>query len=327
MDRENHIIRNIPGKLITIVAFMVVFCLTTSTMQHSGQNHGGQSGFLNGIHASDPKLTINGNTELAMVATRGNGSLQAPYVIENRVIDAGNSGSAISMGNTNAFALIQNCTLTRAGSGSDAGLRLDYCTNVNVTGNRVLNNAYYGISLDHCTNITIQNNNASNNWMGMKLNASPNNTISNNTVLNNLEGIAIISSNDVICETNTIFSTYYDGIAISDSLRAVLSNNPMISCGIALSGSTRIATTSHSIAPTNTVNGKPIYYYSNTTGLKGSDFVGAGQVLIANCNDSVITGLDVDGGSGGALVAWSKNVTITFNTITNILHESCIHVL
>ena len=48
---------------------------------------------------------------------------------------------------------------------------------------------------------------------------------------------------------------------------------------------------SHYIDTTNLVNGKPLYYYKSEIELGPNNFSNAGQVILVNCNNSVISNL------------------------------------
>lgn len=53
-------------------------------------------------------------------------------------------------------------------------------------------------------------------------------------------------------------------------------------------GSTIQQASSNVVDLTNTLMGKPVYFYAGKNGLKESDFINAGQVILANCNDSIV---------------------------------------
>ena len=67
----------------------------------------------------------------------------------------------------------------------------------------------------------------------------------------------------------------------------------MISCGISLMDRSYYFSTI-SIDTSNTVNGKPIYYYINERNLDTSNFTDAGQIILGNCSFSTISDLDTD---------------------------------
>jgi len=87
-------------------------------------------------------------------------------------------------------------------------------------------------------------------------------------------------------------------------------------CGISLEGSLA-EMASHSIDKTNLVNNKPVYYYANELGLGSNNFTDAGQIILINCNSSIISGLDLSNGTTGIYLGYSNNNTLSGNTADN----------
>jgi len=63
---------------------------------------------------------------------------------------------------------------------------------------------------------------------------------------------------------------------------------------------------------TNTVNGKPVYYYKNDTGFTVP--YGAGQVILANCHRITVENQNISNGSAGIFVGYSSYISLTNNT-------------
>ena len=208
---------------------------------------------------------------------RGNGSWGNPYIIENITMDA--SSSPIGSG-----IFIEN-------SKNDYFI-INNCTVYN-TGSGI-NDA--GIKLENTNNGSLTNNNCSdNNRYGISLyNNCENNTISGNIANNN---------------------TQY-GIYLADVNNAKLSGNQMTGCGVGIFGSL-VDRSSHTIYINNKVNGKPLYYYVNETGLDADNFTGSGQVILINCSDSVISNLNTSQGSLGIHLYSCDNNTVSGNTANN----------
>jgi parallel beta-helix repeat protein len=95
-----------------------------------------------------------------------------------------------------------------------------------------------------------------------------------------------------------------------------LSGNLMNYCGIFLEGSL-VEMASHSIDNTNLVNNKPVYYYTNQIGLGASSFTDAGQIILIDCNNSIISGLNLSNGTTGIHLGYSNNNTLSGNIINN----------
>ena len=117
------------------------------------------------ISKISPKIHIISNTGWASFYAEGNctgaGTSTIPYVISDRLIDAGGSGSGIIIQNSDVYFEIRNCTIwNTGGSWNDAG-----------------------INLNGVKNGLIENNTLSDNWHGVRLDNSDNNLILNNTIL------------------------------------------------------------------------------------------------------------------------------------------------
>ncbi|TFF89713.1 MAG: hypothetical protein EU548_06720 [Promethearchaeota archaeon] len=154
------------------------------------------------------------------------------------------------------------------------------------------------------------------------------NNISNNII--NKSGINGINLNASVvdygstnCNDNTIIGNIleesrYHGIYLFECTNITVSGNNMTKCGLGISfpkesSRTIEVITSNNIDITNLVNGNPIYYYTNELNLGHSNFSNPGQVILINCNDSVISNLNISQGSIGITLNRCIN-----NTISNI---------
>jgi len=182
--------------------------------------------------------------------------------------------------------------------------------NCNFFNNILFNNFFQDISI-HESNSNSFKNNLMNNLLTYQCSQI---TIENNTFLDN--------------------SNSYKGIEIRYSLDCYINNNSFLTDGIAINGNNRLHWTSHKIE-NNIVNNSPIYFMKNTNGgMVPSD---AGQVILANCSDMTIQGLNLtnlglaiqlghsnnnnitnnflSNNSGGIILKWSLNNLITDNKI------------
>ena len=268
----------------------------------------------------------------------GQGTYSDPYVIEDLVIDSGGSGSCILIENSDIYFRIENCTLYNSvGLHGDAGIQLSHVTNSKLINNDCSSNDY-GILLDNSDNNTVSGNNANNNHQGIFLKESDYNTVSGNiandnyqgiyldesdynTVLknnvnNNFEGIYLYKSDYNTISGNNASYNRYDGIYLYESDYNTFLGNIMNECGLYMYGSFE-SLGSHEIDTTNLVNGKPLYYYSNEVNLGPNDFTSAGQVILINCHDSIISNLNISYTSTGISLFYSNNNTISSNTANN----------
>ena len=131
--------------------------------------------------------------------------------------------------------------------------------------------------------------------------------ISDNNCLNNYHGISIANSNDNRIANNICTSNLLAGIAILSSANNKLSGNGMHDSGIWVE-SDSIANYTHEIDESNTVNGKPVYYWNDVTGSRVPD--DAGQVILVNCTNITVEDQNVKNTSIGIAVVFSSDVAI-----------------
>ena len=205
------------------------------------------------------------------------------------------------------------------GSGSsdsidlDAGIKVESDNNI-ISNNTCNSNNDNGISLWGSSDCKITNNTCnSNNGQGISLWDSRDCKITNNTCnSNNYYGICLVSSDNCTLSTNTCNSNNGQGIYLIDSRDCKIRNNTMNENGISIYDSSLETWNSHTVETTNTVNGKPVYYYKNVTGFTVP--YGAGQVVLANCSWINVENQNCSNGSVGILVGYSSNITLTNNT-------------
>ena len=181
------------------------------------------------------------------------------------------------------------------------------CNNNTIAGNTVNNNTRDGIHISyHCDFNTISGNTANNNYdIGIFLDHNINNNISGNTANYNFCGILLSSCNNI-----------------------TVSGNIMNECGLLISGFFE-ELSSHNIDTSNLVNGKLLYYYTNEVNLGPTNFTNVGQVILVNCNNSMISNLNVSQATQGVSLYYCNNNIIsgiTANNNSNIgicLFRSC----
>jgi parallel beta-helix repeat protein len=238
---------------------------------------------LTGINPNN--TTINGN---------GNGDVI--YVSADRVNITGFTvtGSGNSIGYAGIeLNNVQNCKVfNNIASGNRHGILLDSSERNNITSNNISSNTECGIYFKLS------------NW---------NNIIGNN-ISNNKEGIEIrgTSTNNSIIANNISLNTIY-GIYLWSSGWNTLKNNSMTEDGIYILGGELQDWNTHDIDTSNTVNGKPIYYWKNQVcGLVPS---GAGQIILANCTNVSIQNQELNNGSVGLELGFSSYNRIIGNKI------------
>ncbi len=210
--------------------------------------------------------------------------------------------------NGNGIALIDYCDGTIISNNSiydnSNGISIsDHSNNGQIYNNTVINNANTGIYLEkYCDNYTIDNNNVSYNTVGINAYGGAGSCnylkISHNELHNNSDyGI------------QTMFSRY-----------TKIWENKLFGCGFLIeSPNNLVYFRDITVSSNNTVNGKPVYYSVEKKGLKSSDFPNAGQIILIDCNDTILTNFDFAFCSIGIYLYGVYNSLN--NTISNVHSE------
>jgi len=265
----------------------------------------------------------------------GSGTLSDPFVIQDLVLIGNGTGTGISIGNSkNVYFRIENCIILNF----TYGIRLAISCN----GTLLNNNCSYneiGIYLDgwidipnptpemvaqcYCMNNTVSNNFVSNNEDygiycrgGFGEKKLENNTIKENLINNNRYGIYLLA----FCNNNS----FLDNILINNEAPGFFLEGPcydnhfignlMRGCGFYSHYSQFFSNT---IDTTNFVNDGNLYFYVNSTGLNNDDFLNAGQIMLFNCNNSIISNLDLSDGSVSISLIECNNMEINYNNLSS----------
>jgi parallel beta-helix repeat protein len=272
------------------------------------------------VNESDPTQNW-ANTAASEPWCSGSGIWSDPYVIDDVTIDLQNGdNSCISVFDSNVYFQIKDCTLLNAGWGTfnNAGIFLSNTNNGQLISNNCSSHEYVGIYLDQCDNNTISGNIASDNQNGIELDYSHYNTITGNAPYSNrANGIDVWrSDNNTIIGNVLSFNSY--GITLGSTENCTVSGNTMSSCGISIyfNDYEFDEFLTNEIDISNTVNGKPVYYYTSRGNLGNPDFINSGQIILVNCTDSFLSNIDVTYTTLGIIVTFCKNITI-FNSDFN----------
>ncbi len=322
---ENNMKSNATSKIVILIALGILFVLipittinlsVTTSNCHQISDYSDDSNLDNKnpkISAVSGKIHIDNNWTAAKAAgiCTGNGTYFEPYVIDDLVIDSEFSGSCILIENSDVYFKIENCTLFKAYSfGDNAGIELYYANNGNLTNNNCSNNAE-GIRLYRSNNNTVSGNIVNHNGDGIHIRDSDTNLISGNTVEHNLDGISIYSYSDNNSILGNTLNNNGEGIIIYTS-NNVFSDNLLNGCGFRIHGDLENA-----IDSTNLVNGRLLHYYTNENGLGPNNFTNAGQVILFNCHNSIISNLNTSSCSAGISLKNCNNNNISMNTANN----------
>lgn len=193
------------------------------------------------------------------------------------------------------------------------GMVLGFSSGNLIANNTVLSSRLWGIHFAYSGENIVINNTMAYNGDGFELDDSNNNTfIGNNASLNNWDGFYLEISHNNTLTGNTVSLNEYTGIAIWNSIHSRLSSNSMVENGIVLSGDSLEHWNTHIIDTSNSVNGKPVHYWKNTT--DGTVPSGAGQVILANCTGTIVENQNVIKGDTGISIGYSSHIMVANNT-------------
>ena len=171
-----------------------------------------------------------------------------------------------------------------------------------------------GLYLLGRSNVTIKNTEIKSFQFGILLELSSNNTISGNNITNNHSGIWLGSSSNNTVSGNDITENHLDGIYLSWSSNNTLRNNDASKneCNFGVFASL-ISDYIQDIDDSNTVDGKPVYYWVNRRDMAVP--LDAGYVALINCTRMTVKNLNLTHNWQGVLLAFTTNSTITKNNI------------
>lgn len=284
-------------------------------------------------------IRIDSNADFPGIATAGNGTVWAPWVIENWEINGTGFGYCIFIGNTTDHFTVRNCSMHNASGVNNQpyypdsgvvlynvsvgmllnntafynwmGLRCEDAHNISIFNNTAYLNDLAGLYLTGSSDMAIEGNFAWENEYSIWVSTSTNNTLKDNVVSNSTHGINIGGGFNNVLETNNATNNTY-GITLYWSTCDTLIGNTMYGNGVAVSGTVKEQWNTHNIGISNKVNNKPVHYWKNQTA--GTVPSGAGQVILANCSNVIVTGQNASGGSVGILLGYSQQNIIIDNT-------------
>jgi parallel beta-helix repeat protein len=270
----------------------------------------------------------------------GNGTGDSVTVTEDWVNLTGFHMEA-GLGNAGIWLYhVTNCNVSfNNARGSSVGILIESSDDNHVNNNTISNNSY-GIYLEYSDNIILSNNTISNSTSeGLVSEWSNESTIVGNTVaFSRLSGMEFWLTNDSIisdnnlssnrydglefyeCSNNSVFGNYvssnrYYGINMDFSGHFTITDNELVENGLSLGGDLLEHWNTHVIDVTNTVNGKPLYYWKNMTG--GTVPLGAGEIILANSTGVNVNNQTLYNCSVGIELGFSHGNTIVDNNISN----------
>lgn len=242
------------------------------------------------------RIVIDGNDDFTTAngVSGGSGTPSDPYVIEGWIIDD-STGNGIEIRNTTAFLIIRDVFLNPfGGTSSSAGIYLENVMNILVE-EATISEYLHGIHVLLASEIVIASSAIS---------------------FNDGAGGVRVELSDHVTVVNNKFSVNGAGVFLAWSTNTTISSNVFNLDGVFLVGSDTSHYTTHTITRDNVVNGRPLYFYKNCSGLD-VEGVQVGQLIVANCKDVRIANLQIAGTDVGLLMAFVDGATITGNTFVS----------
>jgi parallel beta-helix repeat protein len=235
--------------------------------------------------------------------------------------------------------ILINCTGCGASdltlSNASVGIELAYCERNTLARNILNDNSVVAIYLDGSnTDNTVTENVMRDNNYGIDVVASHKNYLRGNSLVNNGLGVAFHSSHENVFLDNLVkdgsYGVYFEGsplntmtgttvdnasmfgVYLLSSYGNILKANQMRNCSLTVYGGT-LPEYINDVDPSNTVNGKPVYYYLHTKDTTVPR--DAGQVVLVDCSGCTVRNLSLNKGTTGIMLAYSSNNSLTGNTI------------
>jgi parallel beta-helix repeat protein len=227
-----------------------------------------------------------------------------------------NNKEGLTLVNSNSIE-IKNCSL----SNHKSGIRTRLCSNINISENIFKENGE-GLTIWESTDILVNKNLIENNTQrGIEFfDSKEKNFISDNTITESSVGIEFTASSNNNTITGNTITNCELAILFTTSTYNILRNNTMfdnknafhIEHGHYTDVSREIPYFINDVASTNTINGKPMYYWINQQNqIVPSD---AGYVVLMNCTNITVRNLQK---VSTILVAYTNDSLISQNSIEN----------
>jgi parallel beta-helix repeat protein len=288
----------------------------------------------------DP-IVINGNADFASQAASeswpGDGTQGDPYIIEGYEINSSAEG-CIEIKSTSVHFIIRDSMFWGGYNDATKGIFLDDVSNGTIE-NCTFNYLGFSIYIESSESNTIADNSVLSSWsIGIFLDYSHRNELTQNNVTNSEFGFYLNYSHENKLNRNNasicIDTGFYldhsdannltDNIAFSYSNRGInllncrenrLSGNRIEYGGLIVWGAEKEYVSSQIIDESNTVNGKPLYYWVNRNGETVP--TGAGQIILANCTNMTVENQEITGGLIAVQLLFSSFCEIKENHLTD----------
>ncbi|MBN1216866.1 MAG: right-handed parallel beta-helix repeat-containing protein [Candidatus Lokiarchaeota archaeon] len=249
----------------------------------------------------------------------GEGTVGNPYKILDIIIDGDSLGSCITIVNSNAYLIIENCSVSLSGSiEGNAGVKINDSSNILIKNSTMNENGYYGLYIKTCLNITIESNNIKNNeYHGVYLEESQDISLKYNNITNNGnffdfntddgDSIHSVYCNKIDIDKNNLNFNADDGVELISCLNTSIFNNKIIN-----NYTIRTIYSSH-------IDGICIFKPSNYTNIRNNEIHDVKRGLVLEGKDMEIENNNISWvNDNGISVSNGFNITIKNNYLYNI---------
>ena len=226
-----------------------------------------------------------------------------------------NAGNGIEMYAATTFTV--NSTFLRANTN---GMVLFSAAHGTILQSEVEQPLENGIVVSSSQNITIHNTTVFKaNKNGVQIVTSNDTVLTANQIEENHEGMTVLASPQTALRANHIKDNTLRGVYIIDSPNTTLMDNRFYSNGLTVSERYKHTYLSYRVA-NNTVNDKPLGWFTATTGLViDNRSVGYGQLFLIDVNASVIQGQVITAtDTGGIILLFAHDIQIKQNRLNQI---------
>ncbi len=236
----------------------------------------------------------------------GNGSISNPYIIEDLIINGGNTVSCIEIRDSGVYFIIRSCTLYNSGftpTPYKAGIFLENVNNGTIIRNNISYNGGHGISLTNSEYNVIEDNLISDNYgRGIAIMMSHFNFAINNSLYRNGQNIYLDESNYNQIYNNTVRDTPTNG-------------------GIVMWSGCSFNNLSYNIIDNDLWFGIYDSQGNHNTIFRNliSNTTDTGILLTNNNNCSIIENIVENNQNNGIVIEKSNNMTVTDNSVSKNL--------
>jgi parallel beta-helix repeat protein len=139
-----------------------------------------------------------------------------------------------------------------------------------------------------------------------------------NAMLNdNTMGTQVESSDTCLITTNWMTNCTY-AIVLMDSTHQTLDHNVMTNCGISIGSGNLEGWNTHIIDRSNFVNGIPVYYQKDSSGLSVIDAYG--QIILANCTSSIVGPRTIVNATIALQLGFCSDITVNYLSASENLY-------